>query len=78
MVKQIKLEICDTSGIERFHSIFTTYYRRAMDIALVYDVTDVQSFNNIRKWLNDVEQHAPEGVNKILIGNKCDWVEKKV
>ncbi|CAG8785408.1 6385_t:CDS:2, partial [Gigaspora rosea] len=44
---------------------------------LVYDVTDERSFNNIRNWINLVEQHASEGVNKILIGNKLDWVEKK-
>lgn len=24
-----------------------------------------------------MEQHASEGVNKILIGNKCDWEEKR-
>ncbi|CAG8686746.1 11957_t:CDS:2, partial [Dentiscutata heterogama] len=31
----------------------------------------------IRNWFSNIEQHASEGVNKILIGNKCDWVEKK-
>jgi len=45
---------------------------------LVYDVTDERSFNNIRTWFSNVEQHATEGVNKILIGNKCDWEEKRV
>ncbi|CAG8646810.1 18315_t:CDS:2, partial [Gigaspora rosea] len=49
-----------------------------MGIALVYDVTDEESFDNIREWLNLVEKHASEGVNKILIGNKCDLVRKKV
>jgi Ras-related protein Rab-8A len=33
---------------------------------------------DIRTWYNNIEQHASEGVNKILIGNKCDWTEKKV
>ncbi|KAI7094955.1 hypothetical protein KC352_g39266, partial [Hortaea werneckii] len=50
----------------------------AMGILLVYDVTDERSFNNIRTWFSNVEQHATEGVNKILIGNKCDWEEKRV
>lgn len=45
---------------------------------LVYDVTDERSFNNIRNWIRNIEQHASEGVNKILIGNKCDILEKKV
>jgi len=48
-----------------------------MGILLVYDVTDEKSFNNIRTWFSNVEQHASEGVNKILIGNKCDWEEKR-
>ena len=34
-------------------------------------------FLDIRTWFANVEQHATEGVNKILIGNKCDWEEKR-
>lgn len=33
---------------------------------------------DIRTWFENVEQHATEGVNKILIGNKCDWEDKRV
>lgn len=36
------------------------------------------SYLDIRTWFANVEQHATEGVNKILIGNKCDWEEKRV
>ena len=76
--KRIKLQIWDTAGQERFRTITTAYYRGAMGILLVYDVTDERSFNNIRNWIKNIEQHASEGVNKILIGNKCDILEKKV
>merc|ERR1712230_69661 len=76
--KRVKLQIWDTAGQERFRTITTAYYRGAMGILLVYDVTDEKSFNNIRTWHANVEQHASEGVNKILIGNKCDWTDKKV
>lgn len=48
-----------------------------MGILLVYDVTDERSFNNIRTWHSNVVQYASEGVNKILVGNKCDWDEKR-
>ncbi|KAJ4392822.1 GTP-binding protein [Neurospora sp. IMI 360204] len=75
--KRVKLQIWDTAGQERFRTITTAYYRGAMGILLVYDVTDERSFNNIRTWFANVEQHATEGVNKILIGNKCDWEEKR-
>jgi len=76
--KRIKLQIWDTAGQERFRTITTAYYRGAMGILLVYDVTDEKSFNNIRNWIRNIEQHATESVNKILIGNKCDMHEKKV
>lgn len=49
-----------------------------MGILLVYDVTDEKTFNNIRNWIRNIEKHATESVNKILIGNKCDMVDKKV
>lgn len=49
-----------------------------MGIMLVYDVTDERSFNNIRNWIRNTEQYASEGVNKILIGNKCDMAEQRV
>ncbi|KAF0554651.1 ras-domain-containing protein [Gigaspora margarita] len=76
--KRIKLQIWDTSGQERFRTITTAYFRGIMGIALVYDVTNERSFINIIKWLNLVEKQASEGVNKILIGNKCDRDEKRV
>lgn len=39
---------------------------------------DVLTNLDIRTWFQNVEQHATEGVHKILIGNKCDWTEKRV
>eukprot|EP00695_Tsukubamonas_globosa_P003791 TRINITY_DN831_c0_g1_i1.p1 TRINITY_DN831_c0_g1~~TRINITY_DN831_c0_g1_i1.p1 ORF type:complete len:216 (-),score=90.60 TRINITY_DN831_c0_g1_i1:133-780(-) len=76
--KRIKLQIWDTAGQERFRTITTAYYRGAMGILLVYDVCDESSFQNVRNWMKNIEQHASENVNKILIGNKCDLIEKKV
>jgi len=75
---RIKLQIWDTAGQERFRTITTAYYRGAMGILLVYDVTDDKSFGNIRNWIRNIEQHATESVNKMLIGNKCDLVDKRV
>ncbi|CAO1614809.1 unnamed protein product [Sympodiomycopsis kandeliae] len=76
--KRIKLQIWDTAGQERFRTITTAYYRGAMGILLVFDVTDERSFQNIRTWHSNIEQHASEGVSKLLVGNKSDWTEKRV
>lgn len=75
--KRIKLQIWDTAGQERFRTITTAYYRGAMGILLVYDVTDESSFHNIRNWIKNIEQNASDNVNKVLIGNKADMDESK-
>ena len=48
--KKIKLQIWDTAGQERFRTITTAYYRGAMGIMLVYDITNEKSFENIKNW----------------------------
>ena len=69
--KRTKLQIWDTTGQEP-RSITSAYYRGAMGILLVYDVTDATSFDNVRNWMTKIEQYAAEDVNRVLVGNKCD------
>lgn len=76
--KKIKLQIWDTAGQERFHTITTSYYRGAMGIMLVYDITNEKSFENIVKWLRNIDEHANEDVEKMILGNKKDMADKRV
>jgi GTPase SAR1 family protein len=46
----------DTAGQERFHTITTSYYRGAMGIMLVYDITNHKTFENISKWLRNIDE----------------------
>lgn len=43
---------------ERFRTITTSYFRGAQGILLVYDVTDRRSFESIRNWISQIQQHA--------------------
>lgn len=47
-------------------------------VQVVYDVTDQESFNNVKQWLNEIDRYANENVNKLLVGNKSDLTAKKV
>ena len=44
---------------------------------IVYDVTDQESFNNVKQWLSEIDRYASDNVNKLLVGNKCDLAENR-
>jgi len=75
--KKVRLQVWDTAGQERFRTITQAFYRGAHGIVVVYDITDRQSFQNVQRWLEDVERYAPDNVLKMLVGNKSDLVDQR-
>ena len=68
----VKLQIWDTAGQERFRSIAKAYFRSAIGVILVFDLTDRKSFEDLVRWLEDVHSLCDPNAVVTLIGNKSD------
>jgi small GTP-binding protein len=77
-------EIClilacgDTAGHERLKTISSSWYRGVHGMIVVYDVTDKESFNNVKQWLAESNRYASENVNIVIVGNKLDLDKVRV
>ena len=78
--KRVKLQIWDTAGQERFKPITNCYFRGSHGCVAVYDITNRETFNNVRTWVQDYREHnsIESGQNIVLIGNKKDSGERVV
>merc|ERR1711934_947193 len=74
---QIKLQIWDTAGQEKFRSITRSYYRGAAGALLVYDITRRETFEHLQSWLEDCRRYSNQNIVIMLIGNKCDLENKR-
>ena len=55
---QVRAQIWDTAGQERYRAITNAYYRQAIGVLLVYDITNRVSFTSLEKWISEVREHA--------------------
>jgi Ras-related protein Rab-1A len=74
--KTVKLQIVRTPIVDMERG--GTLTAATVGHRVVYDVTDMDSFNNVKQWLQEIDRYATEGVNKLLVGNKSDMADKKV
>lgn len=78
--KQIKINIWDTAGQEKFKSIISYYYKNVAAAILVFDVTNRESFENIQCWIDEIKFNCnlSDKIPMVLIGNKNDKISKRV
>ena len=75
--KIVKVQLWDTAGQDKFRAITRNYYKGASGIILIFDVTNVKSYENIKKWINEIKEEISEKVAIVLIGNKIDNVQER-
>ncbi|XP_075905803.1 ras-related protein Rab-27A-like isoform X1 [Nelusetta ayraudi] len=76
--QKIHMQLWDTAGQERFRSLTTAFFRDAMGFLLLFDLTNEQSFLNVRNWMSQLQIHAYcESPDVILCGNKCDLTDQR-
>ena len=72
------LEIWDTAGMERYMAFASTWTRNAKVVVTVYDITDIDTFKNVSRWLALAQQFADPRAIYVLVGNKADLVGRRV
>lgn len=75
--KNVKLQIWDTAGQDRFRAITKNYYKGANGIILIYDVTSIQTYENVKNWLQQIREEASPNVVIYLVGNKIDMSDER-
>lgn len=65
--------------MEKYRTIYNSYYHSSHGIICVFDLTNEKSFDNLQYWLTEVRKYAPQNVSLLLVGNKADMEsERKV
>ena len=77
--KKIELHIWDTAGQERFRAIAKNLYKGADGILLMYDMSNLVSFNHIKEWINSIKESVDiSKIALIIVGNKCDLTTQEI
>ena len=70
--QRIMIQAWDTSGEERFKSIAPTFIRKSMGVVLVYAVNDKKSFEDVKFWMEQIQDNTSSNVCILLVGSKID------
>ena len=73
----IRLQIWDTAGEERFRSITKSIYKNTHGVLFVYDITQKDTFANVKHWIKDTENIDRE-IRGVIVGNKIDLPDRVI
>ena len=73
----LKLEIWDTAGQERYKAITSAYYKGSRGALIVYDITRIETYNNVDKWITELREKVEGPLKLLLIGNKSDKKDER-
>ncbi|CAH9106071.1 unnamed protein product [Cuscuta europaea] len=73
----VKFEIWDTAGQERYHSLAPMYYRGAAAAIIVFDISNLESFDRAKKWVKELQKQGNPKMVMALAGNKADMEDKR-
>ena len=76
--EEIKIQIWDTAGQDRYRTITKSYIRGAHGIILIYDVTSRKSFEGIQSWVKQIKDQVSSKVCVALVANKIDKEKREV
>ena len=71
------MQVWDTAGQERYRSITQTFYKNALGVLVVFDLSNKQSFYELKNWMSHIKTHVGDETCKLLVGNKCDKLDSK-
>jgi len=75
--KTVRLQLWDTAGQERFRSLIPSYIRDSSVAVVVYAIDNPESFNSVRKWVDEVRAERDKEVIIFVVGNKTDLDHKR-
>ena len=78
--QELEIYLFDTAGQEKFRTLSVSFIRESKGILMMYDITNLDSFQSIENWLNDIKNSLGENNNYliILLGNKLDLVNDNI
>jgi small GTP-binding protein len=74
----VTMQIWDTAGQEKYRALAPMYYRSADIAVLVYDVTQLDSFDAMEQWASELAEKAPPNLQLMVVGNKVDLMDDRV